>query len=75
MSEHSSKLIGAGRTRPKAGQRSVSEWREALQRRWPLYAVLAVLAVVTLAYIDGGEEPLHPITQPVSVPSSMERGQ
>ena len=37
--------------------------------RWPryaLYAVGAFLVVIALAYIDGGEEPLHPIAQTVS---------
>ncbi|MEE4318051.1 hypothetical protein [Erythrobacter dokdonensis] len=30
--------------------------------------VLVMLALATLAWVDGGEEPLHPIAQPVELP-------
>ncbi len=38
------------------------------KRTFVLYGAGAVLVILTLAYIDGGEEPLHPITQTVSLP-------
>lgn len=38
-----------------------------MARRWPLLAALAGAGVV-LAWIDGGEEPLHPIEQAVDLP-------
>ncbi len=41
-------------------------------RRYAFYAMGALLVVLTLAYIDGGEEPLHPIAQTVSLPSQTE---
>lgn len=41
-------------------------------RRWPWVAALAALALLVLAWVDGGEEPLHPITQDVALP---EQGQ
>jgi hypothetical protein len=41
-------------------------------RRWPWVAALAVMALLALAWVDGGEEPLHPITQDVALP---EQGQ
>ncbi|UAB76907.1 hypothetical protein INR77_08575 [Erythrobacter sp. SCSIO 43205] len=37
------------------------------KRSLALYAGAAVLVVMALAYIDGGEEPLHPIVQSVSL--------
>jgi hypothetical protein len=37
-----------------------------------LYLVGAVLVVLTVAFIDGGEEPLHPIVQSVSLPAIEE---
>ena len=43
-------------------------WR----RRGPLLAVAAVLGLMMLAYIDGGEQALRPISAPVALP---EQGQ
>ena len=40
----------------------------ALRRRLPLYAGIAALVVLTLAYVDGGEEPLHPIVHNIAPP-------
>jgi len=37
-------------------------------RRTTLLAGLAGLFVIVLAWIDGGEEPLHTIVQPIAVP-------
>lgn len=36
--------------------------------RWPLVAGAALLALLALAWFDGGEEPLNPIAQPVPLP-------
>lgn len=38
--------------------------------QWLLMIVLAALVLLVLAYawIDGGREPVHTITQPVAVP-------
>lgn len=42
------------------------------RRRWPLYAAIAAAAILTLAYIDGGEEPIRPITQDIAAPNVSE---
>lgn len=39
---------------------------DSLRRRWPLYLLGMLLALVILAYVDGGEEPVRPIVQEVS---------
>ena len=44
------------------------EERGGLRARWPFYAGAAVIAVLALAYFDGGEEPIRPIAQPVELP-------
>ena len=50
-------------------QSQIEKFRQSgLRRRLPIYAVLGVLAVLTIAYIDGGEEPLHPITHRIATP-------
>jgi hypothetical protein len=41
-------------------------------RRWPLLAGAVALALIAIAWFDGGEEPLHPIAQDVALP---EQGQ
>ncbi|MEO0872716.1 MAG: hypothetical protein AAFY19_12285 [Pseudomonadota bacterium] len=38
------------------------------KRRVVLFAGVAALLLVAFAWIDGGEEPLHTIVQPVAVP-------
>lgn len=40
----------------------------AKPRRWPLVAGAVLVVVLILAWFDGGEEPVHPIAQPVAVP-------
>lgn len=50
----------------KVRPHDTGEWRDALRRRWPFYALAALLALVILAYVDGGEEPIRPIVQEVS---------
>ncbi|MEL7444905.1 MAG: hypothetical protein AAGK02_03730 [Pseudomonadota bacterium] len=39
-------------------------------RRWKWYAAAFVIGVLALAWFDGGEEPLHPITHNVPVPGA-----
>jgi hypothetical protein len=41
-------------------------------RRWPWLAGVAALGLLALAWFDGGEQPLHPIAEDVSLP---EQGQ
>lgn len=43
--------------------------------RYPMYAVGAVTVLLTIAYIDGGEEQLRPIVQSVSLPVQAEGSQ
>jgi len=43
---------------------------QAKGRKWVVYAVIAVAAVLIVAYIDGGEEPIRPIEQQISLPSA-----
>jgi len=45
-------------------------WRNGLKKRLPFYFGAALLGIVALAYIDAGEEPLHPIVQSVAFPSA-----
>lgn len=47
----------------------IEKFRESgLRRRLPYYAAITVLVVLVIAYIDGGEEPLHPITHRIATP-------
>lgn len=48
-----------------APTQSKSDRRAKLPNRWPLYAAGAFLAVLILAYFDGGEESLRPIVQEI----------
>lgn len=59
MSEHSRKVLASSRSAP--------DWRATFRQRWPYYAGVAVLALLVIAYIDAGEEPIHPIVQPVNL--------
>jgi len=40
---------------------------EGFKARWKYYAVATVVIFLALAWIDGGEEPLRPITQSVDL--------
>ena len=42
--------------------------------RYALYGAGALIVLLVLAYIDGGEEPLHTIVQSVTLPSQSESG-
>ncbi|MBA4009686.1 MAG: hypothetical protein C0486_12995 [Erythrobacter sp.] len=45
-------------------------------RRWPWVAGLGALALALVAWFDGGEEPLHPIAEEVTLPQQgAEQGQ
>lgn len=39
--------------------------------RWALVAGAAALALLALAWVDGGEEPLRPIIEPVALPEQQ----
>jgi hypothetical protein len=43
--------------------------------RYAICGIGALIVLLTIAYIDGGEEPLHPIVQSVSLPPQAEGGQ
>ncbi|QFT77653.1 hypothetical protein [Erythrobacter sp. THAF29] len=51
---------------PKHSKQSPSD--KGLRARAPYYAAIGVLAILVLAYIDGGEEPIRPISQTVEIP-------
>jgi hypothetical protein len=42
-------------------------WLAGLRKRLPFYALGIAIALAMLAWIDGGEEPLHPIAQSVEL--------
>ncbi|WP_108791112.1 hypothetical protein [Erythrobacter sp. Alg231-14] len=39
-------------------------------RKWAIYGVLAVVVLLVIAYIDGGEEPIRPIEQQIALPQA-----
>ena len=45
---------------------------EGFRKRLPYYAAAAIVVICTLAWIDGGEEPLHSITQSVDLATKAE---
>lgn len=51
------------------------DWRAGLSKRWPYYAVAALLVLLAVAWFDGGEESLRPIEQPVALPSAGEQAE
>ena len=51
---------------PKHSKRPVK--RGGWRARARYYAAIGVLAILVLAYIDGGEEPIRPISQAVDIP-------
>ncbi|MEM1051247.1 MAG: hypothetical protein AAGI28_04055 [Pseudomonadota bacterium] len=42
--------------------------------RYALIALGGLIVLFTIAYIDGGEEPLHPISHPISLSDQAEVG-
>ena len=59
-----SDLSGAKRALPNIADLK----RVAMTRRAAVYAGVALVAVLVLAWIDGGEEPLRPIVQHIASP-------
>ncbi len=51
-------------------QPKLSKANFAVRRRWPLYLAIAAAAVLVFAYIDAGEEPIHPIEQKIVFPAA-----
>ena len=47
-----------------------SSAKTGLRKQWPIYAGCAAVLVLAIAYVDGGEEPIHPIVQQISTPES-----
>ncbi len=47
------------------------EGRPGGGRRWKWYLIAVIIAVIVLAWVDGGEEPLHPIVQEIDVPEAQ----
>lgn len=64
MSKHSIRPI------PMAD--NTHDWRAGLRKRWPFYAVAALLVLLAVAWFDGGEESIRPIVQPIALPSAAE---
>lgn len=56
---------------PPSRLAEVSSRPARMARHWPLLAAL-VGAGLLLAWIDGGEEPLHPIEQAVDLPEQAQ---
>lgn len=52
---------------PRAGASLLR--RGGMARRWPIIAILAC-AIIGLAWFDGGEEPIRPITQTIELPEA-----
>lgn len=44
--------------------------KSANRTRWSLITAAGLLLLAGIAYIDGGEEPLRPIVQPVALPQA-----
>ena len=56
-------IVGGNRSsRPTRKARA-----SALRRRAPLWIGAALAGVLAIAWIDGGEEPIHPIVEPVAL--------
>ena len=51
------------------GPRPKSRYSDGLKRRLPFYGAALFVAVLGLAWMDGGEEPIHPIAHAVELES------
>ena len=51
------------------GTRPKSRYIDGLKRRLPFYGLAVLVAVLGLAWMDGGEEPIHPIAHAVELES------
>ena len=58
--------------KPSPSASALSPWlsRPQTRRKLGLFAGLTVMAVLLVAWIDGGEEPIRTIVQPVEVPAT-----
>ncbi len=76
MSGHMSKqpILPMGADAPKHASKRAPAYFGPIRRRWVIYASVGVAAILALAYFDGGEEPIHPISQSIahSTPASLE---
>lgn len=65
----------ANRSRPSSARQILSR-EPARPLRWParrtVIGVVIVLALAGLAWFDGGEEALHPITQQIALPGAAQ---
>ncbi len=56
---------------PRSGSRLRAGGRRAQSRtglpKLAIYGAIAVLGILLIAYIDGGEEPIHPIEQQIAL--------
>ncbi|WP_162627669.1 hypothetical protein [Erythrobacter sp. KY5] len=68
MSESSSKVMGRANQPVHSSHFPPSGRPSGRSRRVPIYAVIGVLVLLGVAYVDGGEEPIHPISQPIASP-------
>jgi hypothetical protein len=50
---------------------ALSRLRTGRRARFALMGVLGTIALVGLAWMDGGEEPLHPIVQEIERPAPI----
>ena len=75
MSEQSNSPSGRAKLLRQEASGSRPDSKGVLARRWPYYTLFAVVGLIVIAYIDGGEEPLHPISQPVALPASGSSGE
>lgn len=67
MSEHSRKAL--------VSSESTADRRAAFKQRLPYYAGAAAVAVLAIAWFDGGEEAIRPIVQPVELAPVGESGE
>ncbi|MEE4207476.1 MAG: hypothetical protein V2I39_14370 [Erythrobacter sp.] len=67
-----SRQASQGRIGARIGQPTAARRRTGLapRGRTALLVGLALLAVLGFAYVDGGEEPIHPIAEPVALAES-----
>lgn len=63
-----SRISQRSSSRPISAQSNRAERSGSAPMRWSLLAAGGALAVLTLAYLDGGEEPIRPIVERVELP-------
>lgn len=60
------------RTRPKQGQKGSGKVPKGRTGKVLLLLAVLLLGLLAYAWINGGREPLHVISQPVAVPEKAE---